>query len=281
MPELPEVEITKQGLLPLINQTVKSVAIRNSAMRWPIPMHLPETLANQKLLTLSRRAKYIQLGFENGTLLVHLGMSGSISLLDRNYPPEKHDHFDILFQGGQIMRLNDPRRFGAVLWAGLNPASHPLLLNLGPEPLEESFDGPYLHRQLQSRKAAIKTSIMDAHLVVGVGNIYANEALFRSGIHPQTIANQLSLAKCKKLVCEIKATLCDALEAGGSSLRDFAAVNGNSGYFQQSYYVYGRTEKPCKVCKTLIKCIRLGQRSTFFCNKCQPQNLKRHLRRPI
>ena len=269
MPELPEVEITKQGLLPLINQTVKAVAIRNAAMRWPIPTHLPETLAEQKLLTLSRRAKYIQLGFDNGTLLVHLGMSGKISLLDRNYPSEKHDHFDILFQNGKVLRLNDPRRFGAVLWAGQNPASHPLLSNLGPEPLEESFDGPYLHNQLKSRKAAIKTTIMDAHIVVGVGNIYANEALFRAGIHPQSIANRLSLTTCKRLVAKIKATLADALEAGGSSLRDFAAVNGNSGYFQQSYYVYARTNQACKKCKTLIKCIRLGQRSTFYCEKCQ------------
>ncbi len=270
MPELPEVEITKQGLLPLINQTVSSVAIRNAAMRWPIPMHLPETLANRRLLTLDRRAKYIQLGFENGTLLVHLGMSGSISLLDRNYPPEKHDHFDIVFQNNQVMRLNDPRRFGAVLWAGKNPDSHALLASLGPEPLEDAFDGRYLLSQLKSRKAAIKIAIMDAHLVVGVGNIYANEALFRSGIHPQYIANQLSLAKCNKLVSEIKATLTDALEAGGSSVRDFSAVNGKSGYFQQSYYVYGRTNQPCKKCKTLIKCIRLGQRSTFYCKKCQP-----------
>jgi formamidopyrimidine-DNA glycosylase len=269
MPELPEVEITKQGLLPLINQIVHSVAIRNASMRWPIPMHLLNTLAEKKLLSLSRRAKYIQLGFENGTLLVHLGMSGSISLLDRNYPPEKHDHFDIVFQNQQVMRLNDPRRFGAVLWAGENPALHPLLCNLGPEPLEEAFDGQYLYLQMQSRKAAIKTTIMDAHLVVGVGNIYANEALFRAGIHPLWPANELSLAKCKKLVNEIKATLIDALEAGGSSLRDFAAVNGNSGYFQQSYYVYGRTDKPCRKCKTLIKCIRLGQRSTFYCEKCQ------------
>ncbi|HSR02637.1 MAG TPA: bifunctional DNA-formamidopyrimidine glycosylase/DNA-(apurinic or apyrimidinic site) lyase, partial [Methylophilaceae bacterium] len=183
-----------------------------------------------------------------------------------------HDHFDIVFQNNQVMRLNDPRRFGAVLWAGQDLDLHPLLANLGPEPLEKTFHGHYLFSQLQSRKAAIKTAIMDAHLVVGVGNIYSNEALFRSGIHPQYIANQLSLAKCKKLVREIKATLNDALEAGGSSLRDFEAVNGNSGYFQQSYYVYGRTDQPCKRCKNLIKCIRLGQRSTFFCKKCQPYN---------
>jgi formamidopyrimidine-DNA glycosylase len=269
MPELPEVEITRQGLLPLINQTVKQVVIRNSAMRWPIPDHLPSTLHQQKLLNLKRRAKYILAQFENGTLLIHLGMSGHISLLDRNYPPEKHDHVDIQFLNQHVLRLNDPRRFGAVLWAGDSPESHVLLRNLGPEPLEETFNGLYLEQQLRSRKAAIKTTIMDAQLVVGVGNIYANESLFRARINPQLPANQLSLAQCEMLVLAIKATLKDALAAGGSSLRDFSAVNGNSGYFQQSYFVYARTGKPCKVCRTSIKTIRLGQRSTFYCEHCQ------------
>jgi formamidopyrimidine-DNA glycosylase len=271
MPELPEVEITRQGLLPLINQTVKQVIIRNSAMRWPIPDHLPSTLHQQKLINLKRRAKYILAYFENGTLLIHLGMSGHISLLDRNYPPEKHDHVDIQFLNQYVLRLNDPRRFGAVLWAGDSPESHALLRNLGPEPLEEAFNGRYLQQQLRTRKAAIKTTIMDAQLVVGVGNIYANESLFRAQINPQLPANQLSIAQCKKLVLEIKSTLNDALAAGGSSLRDFSAVNGNSGYFQQSYFVYARTDKPCKVCGTIIKTIRLGQRSTFYCEHCQPR----------
>lgn len=269
MPELPEVEITRQGLLPLINQTVKHVIIRNSAMRWPIPAHIPSTLQNQKLLSLQRRAKYILAQFESGTLLIHLGMSGHISLLDRNYPPEKHDHVDIQFQNQQVLRLNDPRRFGAVLWGGKSPESHVLLCHLGPEPLDEAFNGEYLYQQLRTRKAAIKTTIMDAQLVVGVGNIYANESLFRARIHPQLPANQLSLEVCEKLVAEIKTTLEDALAAGGSSLRDFSAVNGNSGYFQQSYFVYARTEQPCKVCGTSIKNIRLGQRSTFYCEHCQ------------
>lgn len=269
MPELPEVEITRQGLLPLINQTVKSVTIRHPSLRWPIPDHLQETLVSQTLVNLTRRAKYILAEFDNGTLLIHLGMSGHISLLDRNYPPEKHDHFDIQFQNQQLLRLNDPRRFGAVLWGGTSPNDHVLLRKLGPEPLEGQFTALYLYEQTRNRKAPIKNVIMDAHLVVGVGNIYASESLFRARINPQLPANKVSLEKYKKLVVEIKATLSDALEAGGSSLQDFKAVNGNSGYFQQSYFVYGRTNQPCKVCGKLIQCIRLGQRSTFYCNHCQ------------
>lgn len=269
MPELPEVEITRQGLLPLVNQTVKSVVVRNPSMRWPIPDHLNKTLSQHKLLGLSRRAKYILAEFECGTLLIHLGMSGHISLLDRNYPPEKHDHFDIQFEGNQVLRLTDPRRFGAVLWGGVSPQDHPLLNKLGPEPLADTFDAKYIHQQIRKRKAPIKNAIMDSHLVVGVGNIYASESLFRARINPQLPANKLSMARCEKLVDEIKATLSDALSAGGSSLQDFKAVNGQSGYFQQSYFVYGRTNEPCKVCHQLIMNIRLGQRSTFYCSNCQ------------
>jgi len=269
MPELPEVEITRQGLLPLVNQTVKEVVIRHPTLRWPIPPHLPETLANQQLLGLSRRAKYILAQFENGTLLIHLGMSGHMSLLDRSYPPQKHDHFDIQFQSQQVLRLTDPRRFGAVLWTDDAPQSHALLNKLGPEPLENEFTGQYLHGQLRKRKAPIKNAIMDAHLVVGVGNIYASESLFRARINPQLPAQKLSIARCDKLVEEIKATLADALEAGGSTLQDFQSVNGQSGYFQQSYFVYGRTGEPCKICQRPIASIRLGQRSTFYCQSCQ------------
>jgi formamidopyrimidine-DNA glycosylase len=275
MPELPEVEITRRGLLPLLNQTVENVVIRNASMRWPIPAHLPQTLLNQKLISLKRRAKYILAEFaagENmpsGTLLLHLGMSGRISLLDRNYPPEKHDHFDIAFQDGRVLRLRDPRRFGAVLWAGLEPNNHVLLAPLGPEPFDNTFNAKYLHDQLSTRSAAIKVAIMDSYLVVGVGNIYASESLFRASIHPETPAKNLTLKQCEKLVTEIKLTLNAALEAGGSSLRDFFGVDGNIGYFQQEYFVYGRTDEPCKVCGKPIKCIRLGQRSTFFCAHCQ------------
>ncbi len=276
MPELPEVEITRRGLMPLISQTVSKVIIRNASMRWPIPAHLPQTLQNQQLAGLTRRAKYILAEFvdtnnpaNGGTLLLHLGMSGRISLLDRNYPPEKHDHFDIVFEDGRVLRLRDPRRFGAVLWAGNAPNEHVLLAPLGSEPFDDVFNARYLQVQLKTRSAAIKVAIMDSHLVVGVGNIYASESLFRARIHPETSAKNLSLKQCEKLVAEIKTTLNGALNAGGSSLRDFFGVDGNIGYFQQEYFVYGRTDEPCKVCGKPIKCIRLGQRSTFFCSHCQ------------
>jgi formamidopyrimidine-DNA glycosylase len=277
MPELPEVEITRRGLLPLLNQTVSNVVIRNASMRWPIPAHLPQTLVNQKLIALNRRAKYILADFAansgdekySGTLLLHLGMSGRLSLLDRNYPPEKHDHFDIAFADGRVLRLRDPRRFGAVLWAGANPNEHALLAALGPEPLEASFNAKHLFDGIRSRSAAIKVAIMDAHLVVGVGNIYASESLFRARIHPETPAQKLTIKQCEKLVHEIKTTLNDALNAGGSSLKDFFGADGNPGYFQQEYFVYGRTNEPCKVCSKPIQNIRLGQRSTFYCKHCQ------------
>ena len=277
MPELPEVEITRRGLLPLIGQAVNQVTIRNASMRWPIPAHLPQTLQNQTLLALTRRAKYILAEFadaqnatNSGTLLLHLGMSGRISLLDRNYPPEKHDHFDIAFDNGTVLRLRDPRRFGAVLWAGGEPNKHALLAPLGPEPLDDGFNADYLNNQLKTRSCAIKIAIMDSRLVVGVGNIYASESLFRARIHPETPAKNVTKKQCEKLVAEIKATLLDALTAGGSSLRDFFGADSNPGYFQQEHLVYGRTDEPCKVCSKPIVCIRLGQRSTFFCKHCQP-----------
>lgn len=269
MPELPEVETTRRGLLPLVGKVVKSVTIRHKALRWPIPQHLVESLPNQKLYGLSRRAKYILCEFDSGMLLLHLGMSGRICLLDDNYPAEKHDHFDIEFTDGQVLRLRDPRRFGAVLWLDNKTNDHVLLNSLGPEPLEDTFNGKYLHGALRNKKVAIKNAIMDGHVVVGVGNIYASESLFRSRIHPETPANKLSLKACEKLVAEIKATLNDALKAGGSSLRDFFGTDGNPGYFQQEYFTYARTGEPCKVCGKPIKSIRLGQRSTFFCANCQ------------
>lgn len=269
MPELPEVETTRRGLLPLLGQTVSEVVIRNASLRWPIPAHLSETLRGHQLLALSRRGKYILARFTTGTMLLHLGMSGRICLLMQDEPPRKHDHFDLHFTGGQVLRLHDPRRFGAVLWAGQQPEQHVLLKVLGPEPLDESFSGDWLYRQLRNKSAPIKNIIMDSHLVVGVGNIYASESLFRAGIDPRTAANKVSRNRCEKLVAEIKATLQDALEAGGSSLRDFFGADGNPGYFQQEYFVYSRVGAPCKVCGMPIQSIRLGQRSTFFCRRCQ------------
>jgi len=274
MPELPEVETTRKGLLPLINHQVAQVIVRNPSMRWPIPSHLHETLMGATLVELSRRAKYILAKFKllnqrYGTLLLHLGMSGRIQLLEADETPQKHDHFDIHFKNGQVLRLRDPRRFGAVLWAGSQPEAHTLLTVLGPEPLENSFNGAYLQQNIRTRSMAIKNVIMDSHLVVGIGNIYASESLFRAKIDPQTPANELSLDKCNRLVIEIKATLQDALAAGGSSLRDFFGVDGGIGYFQQEYFVYARTALPCKVCGTAIQMVRLGQRSTFYCAVCQ------------
>lgn len=270
MPELPEVETTRLGLLPLLNHHVTQVVIRNGSLRWPIPQSLIESLPQQTLKALTRRAKYILAHFDHGVLLLHLGMSGRLRLLAQDEPPIKHDHFDILFNDGQVLRLNDPRRFGAVLWAGAEPYSHKLLSVLGPEPLDEAFTGHYLHRQMRTRTSAVKITIMDSHLVVGVGNIYASESLFRARIHPQSPAKSISLEDCNRLVAAIKSTLHDALAAGGSSLRNFLSVDGSPGYFQQAYFVYARTGLPCKVCHSLIKNVRLGQRSTFYCDSCQP-----------
>ncbi len=270
MPELPEVETTRRGLLPLENQQVASVLVRNASLRWPVTSGLSSLLSGQHFLRLERRAKYLLARCERGTLLVHLGMSGRLCLLQQAEPAGKHDHVDINFASGQVLRLRDPRRFGAVLWIeGDDPLQHPLLASLGVEPLEADFDGAYLYRATRSRSAPIKTVIMDAHLVVGVGNIYASEALFRAGIHPETPANRIGLVRYQKLAAEIKATLAAAIEAGGSSLRDFFGADGNPGYFQQAYFVYGRTGQPCKVCGTVISTMQQGQRSTFYCPRCQ------------
>jgi len=270
MPELPEVETTLRGLFrPMVGRQVVHAIVRNAAMRWPIPANLDALLAGQTIRTLSRRAKYLLVHFDHGTLILHLGMSGRLCHLAKDEMPGKHDHFDLLLDNGAVIRLRDPRRFGAVLWSEGDVMQHPLLRNLGPEPLEEGFSGAYLHREMKSRSAPIKNVIMDAHLVVGVGNIYASESLFRARISPKLPANQLSRVRCDRLVREIKATLTAAIEAGGSSLRDFFGADGNPGYFQQQYFVYARTGEPCRVCGTAIVTIRQGQRSTFYCLRCQ------------
>jgi formamidopyrimidine-DNA glycosylase len=276
MPELPEVETTKRGLLPLLQQTVREVIVRNNTLRWPIPEHIRQTLQQRSLTALKRRAKYILAEFTHpvsqhtGTLILHLGMSGRICLLAQDEAAAKHDHFDIHFTSGQVLRLRDPRRFGAVLWLNhTDIQQHPLIGSLGPEPLSDAFDADYLYQNMRTRSAAIKLCIMDSHLVVGVGNIYASESLFRAGIKPQTPAQKVSRARCAKLVAEIKATLNEAIAAGGSSLRDFFGADGNPGYFQQEYFVYARTDEPCKRCGGSIRQIKQGQRSTFYCPQCQ------------
>jgi formamidopyrimidine-DNA glycosylase len=269
MPELPEVETTLRGLeRPLAGRSIAAVVVRNPALRWPVPANLHELLAGRPIRSLSRRAKYLLIHFDHGTLILHLGMSGRLRHLAAYETPEKHDHVDLVLDNGALVRLRDPRRFGAVLWAE-DPLQHSVLSALGVEPLQEVFSGEWLYRNIRTRSAAIKLVVMDGRLVVGVGNIYTSESLFRAGINPQTAANKLSLARCERLVREIKATLADAIVAGGSSLRDFFGADGNPGYFQQSYFVYGRTGEPCRVCGTSIKLIKQGQRSTFYCPRCQ------------
>ncbi len=270
MPELPEVEVTRRSLEPhLAGKVVANVVMRHTGLRWPIPGNLPELLRGQAIRELGRRGKYLLVGFGHGTLILHLGMSGSLRLLPAGTPPEKHDHFDLLLENGTAMRLRDPRRFGAVLWHGGDAHTHPLLAGLGPEPLEGDFDARYLYRVTRGRDIAVKPLIMDSRLVVGVGNIYANEALFRAGIRPQLAAGRLSLPRCTRLVGEIRATLAEAIGKGGSSLRDFVDAAGRPGYFQQHYWVYGRCGEPCRKCGAPIKQIRQGQRSSFYCSRCQ------------
>ena len=270
MPELPEVETTLRGLAPhLAGQRITDVVIRHPHLRWPIPKNLPKLLRGQSIRSLERRAKYLLIECDSGTLILHLGMSGSLRILPADTTPGKHDHFDLLLASGLLMRLRDPRRFGAVLWHEGDPAQHPLLAHLGVEPLEKEFDAAYLHRATRKRRAAIKLVIMDSHVVVGVGNIYANEALFRAGIRPQLAASRLSLARCVRLAQAIREILGEAIRLGGSSLRDYVGSNGSPGYFQQHYWVYGRAGEPCRACGTPIKQIRQGQRSSFYCPCCQ------------
>jgi formamidopyrimidine-DNA glycosylase len=270
MPELPEVETTLRGLAPhLLGRRVIAVAIRHPQLRWPVPTALSGLLKEKSIRGLRRRAKYLLLEFEHGTLILHLGMSGSLRILPVHTAPQTHDHFDLVLDSGMLMRLRDPRRFGAVLWHAGDVAQHPLLAALGPEPLDNEFDANYLYRITRKRSAAIKQVIMDSHVVVGVGNIYANEALFRAGIRPQLSAGKLSHARCARLVEEIRATLKAAIKLGGSTLRDFTNSAGEPGYFQQHYFVYGRAGEPCTRCGSIIRQIRQGQRSSFYCPHCQ------------
>ena len=269
MPELPEVETTLRGLEPhLTNQLISDAVIRTPQLRWAIPPQLPVILRGLTIKRLYRRAKYLLIECGSGTLILHLGMSGSLRILPVGTPAEPHEHFDLILENGMLMRLRDPRRFGAVLWHTGNTI-HPLLAKLGLEPLENEFSGEHLYRATRTRSAAIKLVIMDHHVVVGVGNIYANEALFRAAIRPQLAASSLSKPRCARLVQTIRETLAEAIVLGGSSLRDFVNSSGESGYFQQHYKVYGRAGDPCHICGTLVKQIRQGQRSSFYCQSCQ------------
>jgi formamidopyrimidine-DNA glycosylase len=270
MPELPEVETTRRGIQPYLEkQTIEKVIIRHRGFRWPIPDNLEPLITGQTIHRIERRAKYLLLTCDTGTLIIHLGMSGRLRILDNDADIGKHDHVDIYTDNGYVMRFTDPRRFGAVLWTEEAIETHPLICALGPEPLSDDFDADYLHQQAKGRKTPIKTFIMNGHVVVGVGNIYANEALFQAGIHPAKAAGKISRAKMIELVSTIQQVLDKAIEAGGTTLRDFRKTDGKPGYFTQSLDVYGREGEACHQCGTAIKCIRQAQRATYYCPKCQ------------
>lgn len=279
MPELPEVEITRRGIAPhLCGAQIHDVVTRHLGLRYPFPPRLRERLIGQRVTVVRRRAKYLLLEVGERVVLLHLGMSGSLRIFPRDTPPGKHDHFDLVL-GEHVLRLRDPRRFGAVLLLDTPVDDHPLLAHLGLEPLDDSFDGAALYAMTRRRATAIKPFIMDAHRVVGVGNIYASESLFRARIHPTTPAGQLSQAQCRVLAETIKQTLADALAAGGSSLKDFVHSDGASGYFQQQYAVYGRDGQPCRVCGTRVERQVMAQRATFYCPVCQKTANRRGISR--
>jgi formamidopyrimidine-DNA glycosylase len=269
MPELPEVETSRRGIAPWVeNQEIREVIIRDRRLRWPIPIDIDQKLPGQTIHAVRRRAKYLLFETTVGTAMLHLGMSGSVRIIDATEPAAKHDHVDIRFSNGKALRFRDPRRFGSLLWTS-NPDEHHLLRNLGPEPLSRVFDGDYLWQKSRGRRVSIKQFIMNAIIVVGVGNIYASEALFMARIHPKRSAGKISGERMTRLSDAIKSVLELAIEAGGTTLRDFHGGDGEPGYFRQQLNVYGRQGLPCAVCKKPIKAIVLGQRSTFYCTHCQ------------
>lgn len=270
MPELPEVETTRRGIEPhLLNRTVTGMCIRQRQLRWPVSRALPTVIERQPVTGVSRRGKYLLIGFPPGVVLIHLGMSGSLRLVPADSPPGKHDHLDMRLDSGRALRLTDPRRFGAVLWTAKPVLTHKLLKNLGVEPLSDEFSGDYLFRCSRKRKQAVKTLIMDSQRVVGVGNIYANEALFLAGIRPRRQAARLTQVECERLVDAIKQVLRKAIRAGGTTLRDFTGGDGKPGYFRQKLSVYGRGGEDCHQCGSELKSIRQGQRATVYCPRCQ------------
>jgi formamidopyrimidine-DNA glycosylase len=270
VPELPEVETTRRGIAPYLEgQRIRSMVVRDRRLRWPVPDDLPAWVAGKRIERLVRRSKYILVDCGEGWLILHLGMSGSLRIVPAEQPAALHDHVDLVLESGQALRLRDPRRFGAVLFCASEPARHKLLQGLGPEPLEKEFTAGWMFELTRGRTAPIKSVLMDNRVVCGVGNIYANESLFRAGIHPARQAGKISKERYQKLVDEVRVTLRAAIKAGGSSLRDFVHADGSSGYFQQQYLVYGREGEKCKTCGSTIKSVRIGQRSAFYCPRCQ------------
>ncbi|MEX0824403.1 MAG: bifunctional DNA-formamidopyrimidine glycosylase/DNA-(apurinic or apyrimidinic site) lyase [Woeseia sp.] len=269
MPELPEVETSRRGIAPwIVGQVVERVIVRDRRLRWPVPGDFERNLAGQPVRVLTRRAKYLLFGTDAGTVLLHLGMSGSVRIIDPDEPPGKHDHFDFAMSNGKSLRFRDPRRFGSLLWIGQGE-THPLLASLGPEPLDEGFNGDYLWRRARGRRVSIKQFLMNGQVVVGVGNIYASEALFVAGIHPARQAQRVSAKRMELLAQSVKDVLQRAIDAGGTTLRDFYGGTGEPGYFRQQLGVYGRDGRPCRRCKKPVRAIVQGQRSTFYCVNCQ------------
>ena len=268
MPELPEVETTRRGIEPfLTGHTIQRVHVRNHRLRWPVS--LPEHLSGSLVLSVSRRAKYLLIETQAGALVVHLGMSGSLRVVSPDEKPRIHDHVDIEIQNGPWLRYNDPRRFGSFHFAELPTAEHWLLKNLGVEPLGNEFSGDYLFETSRNRRVAVKNFIMDGKVVVGVGNIYAAESLFRAGIRPGVAAHRVSRLAYQLLAEAIRQILANAINVGGTTLRDFVGSDGQPGYFKQSLYVYGRQDEACRVCGSTLKLQILGQRSTVYCPSCQ------------
>ena len=270
MPELPEVETTRRGLTPYARKRrIAALAVYEPRLRWPVPRTLPARVAGQRIVRVGRRAKYLLLELESGTLLVHLGMSGNLRAVPADTPRLAHDHFDVVLDSGVALRFNDPRRFGSLLYTAGDPARHPLLARLAPEPFARAFDADYLWRISRRRRVALKQLIMNSQLVVGVGNIYASEALFRARLRPQRQARSLTHAEAARLVKSVRAVLAQAIRAGGTTLRDYLGADGSPGYFRQRLYVYERAGKPCRRCRTPIRAISQGQRSTYYCPSCQ------------
>ena len=268
MPELPEVETSRRGIEPhLVGNILHYAIVRNSKLRWPVSEKI-KTLLDEPILSVKRRAKYLLIELNQGWIIVHLGMSGSVRILPEEQPEEKHDHIDLVFRDGKVLRYTDPRRFGAWLWCE-DLATSSVLAHLGPEPLSAQFNAQYLYQQSKNKKIAIKPWLMDNKLVVGVGNIYANEALFSSGIMPDRKASSLTEQEFDVLVNAIKAVLTRSIEQGGTTLKDFLQSDGKPGYFAQELFVYGRKDKACLICGHTIESIKQGQRSTFFCRHCQ------------
>lgn len=270
MPELPEVETTLRGIKPYLKgEKIIDVVVRKHQLRWPIPARIKEYLLNQIILDFERRGKYLFIRTTNGSIIIHLGMSGTLRVLSQHLPPNKHDHIDIIFSNHMLLRFTDPRRFGAFLWIADEPSLHPLIKNLGVEPLSKEFSGTYLYEQAKNRSIAVKSFIMNSKIVTGIGNIYAAESLFAAGIHPDKKAKLIAKKQYDVLANSIKIILKHAIKKGGTTLKDFLHSKGQPGYFSTELKVYGREGLPCFNCSTRLKSMKINQRSTVFCKKCQ------------